>query len=443
MKNIAVIGAGYVGLVTAACFAELGHNVNLIEIDTKKICSLERGELPISEPGLNELWRRNRQEARLNITSNYKQALLGADFAFIAVGTPSARNGKPDLKWVKLAAKNIAEAASSSLTVVMKSTVPIGTAEIVSQILTYHSQNRYNFFIVSNPEFLREGSAVYDFMNPTRVVVGSSDISANEAVAGLFEPLNSPVVMCDNKTAEMSKYASNVFLATRISFMNEMALLCDEYGVDITRVAEIMGLDPRFGKGYLNAGLGWGGSCLPKDVRGLIHMAKSRGIPLRIIRAAQNINQQQILLVVNKLHRLLGSLEGKTIGILGLSYKPNSDDMREARALPLIAKLEEKGCRIKAYDPIAMEVAAKLMQNVNYCLNAYEVAKGSDALILVTEWEEFKTLDMSIIAASMNYPIIIDGRNMYDPEKMTRAGFIYEGIGRPAAKNKKPEIVMA
>jgi UDPglucose 6-dehydrogenase len=443
MKNIVVIGGGYVGLVTAACFAELGHKVNLIEIDAEKINTLERGELPINEPDLLDLWIRNRAEDRLNITGNYEQGLLNADFVFIAVGTPSANDGKPDLQWVEMAAKNIADAAQAPLTVVMKSTVPIGTAEIVSRILNGEERNSHSYSVVSNPEFLREGSAVYDFMNPTRVVIGSSDPRAGEAVAGLFEPLGSAVAMCDNRTAEMSKYASNVFLATRISFMNEMALLCDEFGVDVTRVSEIMGLDPRFGKGYLNAGLGWGGSCLPKDVRGLIQMAKSRGIQVPMMRAAEQINQQQINIVINKLRRLLGSLHGKQIGLLGLSYKPDSDDMREARSILLVSKLEDNGCRVKGYDPAAMELAAKLMRKITCCSDAYDVARGSDALILVTEWEEFKSLDLSVIARSMNHPIFIDGRNMYKPEEMARAGFIYEGIGRRKAEAKTQSALTA
>ncbi len=430
MKNIAIIGAGYVGLVTAACFAELGHKVNLVEIDIEKIKSLNRGELPINEPGLPELWRRNHGEGRLHVTNNYKEGLTGVEFAFIAVGTPSGNNGKPDLKWVRLAAKEIAHTASGPLIVVIKSTVPVGTAETVESIIAESCHNGHRFPVVSNPEFLREGAAVFDFMNPTRVVVGSSDPALAEAVADLYRPIDFPLIKCDNKTAEMSKYASNVFLATRISFMNEMALLCAEYGVDIVKVADIMGLDPRFGKDYLNAGLGWGGSCLPKDVRGLIHMAKSRGIPLRIVRAVQQINQQQPYIAVTILRRLLGSLEGKTIGLLGLSFKPNSDDIREARSLSVISLLEDAGCRIKAYDPMAMEAVARLMPSVNYGTDAYDVAKGADALILVTEWPEFRELDLPLLASLMNQPIMVDGRNLYDPETMSRAGFIYEGIGR-------------
>lgn len=439
MSNISVIGAGYVGLVTAVGFAELGHRVNLLEIASAKLSALERDELPISEPGLPELWKRWRAHGRIDVTGDYIQGLRDTQFAFIAVGTPATRNGKPDLKWVRSAARSIAEAASGSLIVVIKSTVPVGTADLVAVLLSRHGCNGHRFPVVSNPEFLREGAAVFDFMNPTRVVVGSSDSVAAEAVAGLYRPLDSPIIMCDSGTAEMSKYASNVFLATRISFMNEVALLCDEYNVDIVKVASIMGKDPRFGSDYLNAGLGWGGSCLPKDVRGLLHMAKNRGISLHLVRSVLRINQKQPYGVVRKLQRLLGSLDGKTIGILGLSFKPGSDDMREARSISVISLLEDQGCWVKAYDPVAMEKAAKILPRVAYCNDAYEVATGCDAMVLVTEWNEFKELDLSMIATLMHRPIFIDGRNIYSPEAMMKAGLIYEGIGRRSLGRKNLE----
>jgi UDPglucose 6-dehydrogenase len=430
MKNISVIGAGYVGLVTAACFAELGNNVSLIEIDPKRVAALERGQIPIYEPGLPEMWQRNQAEGRICVTGNYIKGLLGADFAFIAVGTPSARSGKPDLKYLRSAAKSIAETASGPLTVVIKSTVPVGTADLVAEILTNHGRNGHSFSVVSNPEFLREGLAVFDFMNPTRIVVGGPNQNAVDAVVKLYEKIESPLITCDNRTAEISKYASNVFLATRVSFINEIALLCDECDADVTKVAQIAGLEPRCGDGYISAGLGWGGSCLPKDVRGLIYMAESRRVPTPLVHAVQRINQRQPKLVIDKLHRLLGSLEGKTVGILGLAFKPGSDDMREARSLLVIPLLEEHGCQVKAYDPMSMGTAAKLMPQVIYCDDAYEVANGSDALILVTEWDEFKELDMGKIYSLMNYPAIVDSRNFYDPGEMAQNGFIYEGIGR-------------
>ena len=442
MKNISVIGAGYVGLVTAACFAELGNKVNIIEIDPKRLSALEGGRLPINETDLPDLWKRNQAEGRIYVTDNYIKGLLGADFAFIAVGTPSARNGKPDLKWVRSATKSIAEAASGPLIVVLKSTVPVGTADMVIDIIAQHSRNGHNFSVVSNPEFLREGLAVYDFMNPTRIVVGGSDQNDIGAVAALYAKINSPLITCDNKTAEMSKYASNTFLATRISFINEIALLCDECGADVKKVAEIAGLEPRCGSGYMSAGLGWGGSCLPKDVRGLIYMAETYRVSFPLVRAVQRINQRQPRLVVEKLRYLVGSLQDKTIGILGLSFKPGSDDMREARSIEVVRLLEDNGCRVKAYDPVAMEESSRIMPGVTYCEDAYKVASGSDALILVTEWDEFKELNFREIASLMNRPVMVDSRNLYNPEEMVQAGFIYDGIGRRVVGQKISKAVL-
>jgi UDPglucose 6-dehydrogenase len=442
MRNISIIGAGYVGLVTAACFADLGHRVTLLEIDSEKLTSLEQGVLPIHEPGLPELWQRNYEEGRLLLTGDYTQGLGNSEFAFITVGTPSTNNGKPNLKWVHQAAKSIAETASNPMIVVLKSTVPVGTADMVARIITRYSQNNH-IAVVSNPEFLREGLAIFDFMHPSRIVVGSSESNAANAVAELYEPLDSPTIICDSRTAELSKYASNVSLATRISFINEIARLCDELGVDVVQVAKIVGLDPRIGESYLCAGLGWGGSCLPKDVRGLIHLAESHHVPLPLINAVQQVNLQQPHTVIKKLVRLLSSLDGKTIGILGLSFKPDSDDMREASSLSIIRLLREHGCQVKAYDPVAMDAAAKLLPAITYCADAYEAATGSDALILVTDWEEFRSLDMRKLGASMNSPIMIDGRNICEPEEMAQAGFIYEGIGRCSVGSKEPGKVFA
>lgn len=442
MRNITVVGAGYVGLVTAACFAEFGHKVSLLEIDTEKLRILEHGGLPVAEPGLPELWQRHRAAGRLFFTSDYAQGLAGSEFVFIAVGTPSARNGKPDMKWVRSAARSIAEAASGPFIVVIKSTVPVGTADLVARILARFGRQTQRFPVVSNPEFLREGLAVFDFMHPTRVVVGSSDQEAANAVAELYASLDSPTILCDNGTAEMSKYASNVFLASRISFINEIALLCDAYGVDVKKVAEVAGMEPRCGEGYLGAGVGWGGSCLPKDVRGLIYMAKSRRVPLPLVCSVQEINQRQPHVAIAKLRRFLGPLEGKTIGILGLSFKPNSDDMREASSISIISLLQAEGCTIKAYDPLAMPRAAKLMPEVVYCADAYEVADGSDALMLVTDWDEFKELDMKRMASLMKHRVLIDGRNLFDPDEIAHIPMVYEGIGRRSTRSRKPEAVL-
>jgi UDPglucose 6-dehydrogenase len=439
MRNMCVIGAGYVGLVTAACFAELGHRVTLLEIDPEKVNALEQGVLPVYEPGLPELWQRHRAGGRLHLTNDYKRGLEDSEFAFVAVGTPSTKNGKPDLRWVRSAARGIAEAANGHIVVVNKSTVPVGTAELVASIIARYRRSGQDFAVVSNPEFLREGCAVFDFMHPMRVVVGSSDAYAAQAVVQLYEVLERPIILCDVRTAEMSKYASNAFLATRISFINEIALLCDKLDVNVTDVAKVVGMEPRCGDGYLGAGLGWGGSCLPKDVRALIHMASSQGASSPLLRSVAKVNYGQPRIVVTKLQRLLGSLEGKTIGILGLSFKPDSDDMREASSLSVSFLLEEQGCLVKAYDPKAMGTATKLMPSVTYCADAYEVARGSDALVLVTDWDEFKELDMRRVSSSMNYPILIDGRNFFDPEEMIEAGFIYDGVGRGSMVRGKQE----
>jgi UDPglucose 6-dehydrogenase len=436
-----VIGAGYVGLVTAVGFAELGHNVNLLEIIPEKLKALQDGRIPIFEPGLEELWQRNQAKGRILVTDNYIEGMLGTEFAFIAVGTPSTRGNRPDLKWVQSAAQRIRETASGPLVVIIKSTVPVGTAKMVADILDKNGPSSLDLTIVSNPEFLREGAAVYDFFHPSRVVIGSTDDNAAAAVARLYQPLNSPMILCDNNTAEMSKYASNIFLATRISFMNEMALLCDRLGVDIVTLAKIMGLDPRFGDGYLNAGLGWGGSCLPKDVKGYLHMAKSSGVRMRLAQAVQEINQNQPQIVMEKLKNMLGSIEGKTIGILGLSFKPGSDDMREARSLLVISLLLQNGCSVKACDPVASNKVAKLLPEVACYADAYETARSCDALVLVTEWGEYKQLNFEKLASLMKQPVIIDGRNSLDPEKAVKAGFVYEGIGRGFRKAVSQELL--
>lgn len=435
-RKISIIGAGYVGLVTAACFAELGHQVTLLETDLEKSTALQAGVLPVHEQGLPELWHRHWANGRLFLTNDYEQGLEDSEFVFIAVGTPSTTNGRPDLRWVRSAARGIAEAANGPLIVINKSTVPVGTVDLVSRIISRYKRNNHDFALVANPEFLREGLAVFDFLHPTRVVVGSEDVNAAKAVAQLYEPLDCPIIICDAATAEMSKYASNALLAARISFINELALLCDKLGVDIVDVAKVAGMEPRCGDGYLGAGLGWGGSCLPKDVRGLIHMAKNQRIHAPLLRSVLKVNLRQPRMAVTKLQGLLGPIRGKTVGILGLSFKPDTDDMREASSLAVISLLEEQGCRIKAYDPAAMRTAARLMPMVTYCANAYDVAEGSDALVLVTEWDEFKELDMRRVSSSMNCPILIDGRNFYDPEEMIQAGFIYEGIGRGKISRK-------
>lgn len=454
MRRISIVGAGYVGLVTAACFAELGHHTTLVEINQDKLRMLDRGAMPVHEPDLPELWQKHRSEGRLSITSDYRSGLEGSEFVFICVGTPSGTNGKPDLRWVRAAAKSIALSANGYVIVVNKSTVPVGTADLVSGIMLRYKRDEEGFSVVANPEFLREGCAVYDFLHPMRAVVGSADSGAAEEVAHLYEPLGCPIIICDARTAEMSKYASNAFLASRISFMNEIASLCDKFGVNVVDVAKVVGLEPRCGTGYLGAGLGWGGSCLPKDMRGLIYMAQSRGLRAPLLRAVLKVNLGQPQVAVAKLQSKLGSLKGKTIGILGLAFKPDSDDMREASSLAVVSLLQEQGCRVKAFDPVAMETAADLLPNVTYCCDAYEVAAESDGLVVVTEWDEFRELDLPKLASVMRVPVLIDGRNMFNPRTALEAGFVYEGIGlsgpsydakaaRPVSKANRESLVGA
>jgi len=430
MKNICVIGVGYVGLVTGACLADLGNRVVCLNRNKQKSDNLKRGVLPIYEPGLQEIVVRNYRAGRLDFTTSYDEALKGANLAFIAVGTPPGSEGEADLSHVEAAARGIAQAMAGPLIIVNKSTVPIGTGDWVAEVVKRSKDNDLPFAVVSNPEFLREGSAVHDFMNPDRVVLGSLDRKAAEEAAQLYLPLGCPILITDLRTAEMIKYASNAFLATRISFINEIASVCEALGADVKEVARGMGMDKRIGLTYLEAGIGWGGSCLPKDVRALHYMASVHGCHHQLLRAVMDINHDQRIRVVHKLRQVLGTLEGKLIGLLGLSFKPNTDDMREAPSIEIVHLLHNERAQVKAYDPAAMENAKKVLKNVTYCANPYEVAEGSDALIVVTEWNEFKQLDMAQMKAFMRQPVLIDGRNIYDPQRMKDLGFIYRGIGR-------------
>jgi len=430
MRKICVIGVGYVGLVTGTCFADLGNEVTCIDIDETKIEKLKAGRMPIYEPGLEEMVRRNVQMGRLRFTTSYEEGIKDAEFVFIAVGTPSGVDGEADLKYVRMAAESIAAVMDHPLTIVNKSTVPVGTGDWVADIIEKHKVNDVNFAVVSNPEFLREGSAVLDFINPDRVVLGSLNQEAAERVAQLYLSLRTTIMITDLRTAEMIKYASNAYLANRISFINEIASICEALGADVKEVAVGMGYDKRIGSSYLDAGVGYGGSCFPKDVKALEHMASIHGCHPQLLRAVMEINRDQRRLVVQKLRDLLGTLDEKVIGILGLAFKPNTDDMRDAPAAEIIHLLQNEGARIKAYDPVAMEVAKGVLNAVTYCANAYEVAEGSDALVVMTEWNEFKHLDRARIKKAMRQPILIDGRNVYDVEEMHSLGFVYRGMGR-------------
>jgi len=430
VRKICVIGVGYVGLVTGTCFADLGNSVTCVDIDEAKIEKLKAGGMPIYEPGLEEMVRRNVQMDRLHFTTFYEEGVKDAEFIFIAVGTPSGVDGEADLKYVRMAAESIATIMDHPLTIVNKSTVPVGTGDWVADIVEKHKANDVDFAVVSNPEFLREGAAVQDFMNPDRIVLGSLNREAAEKVAQLYLPLRATIMITDLRTAEMIKYASNAYLANRISFINEIASICEALGADVKEVAIGMGYDRRIGSSYLDAGIGYGGSCFPKDVKALEHMASIHGRHPQLLRAVMEINRDQRRLVVQKLRDLLGTLDEKVIGVLGLAFKPNTDDMRDAPALEIIHLLQNERARVKAYDPVAMEVAKDVLNNVTYCANAYEVAEGSDALIVMTEWNEFKHLAMARIKKAMRQPILIDGRNIYDVQEMQSLGFIYRGMGR-------------
>jgi UDPglucose 6-dehydrogenase len=438
MKNICVIGVGYVGLVTGACLADLGNKVICLNRDKQKMENLKKCILPIFEPGLEEIVRRNYEAGRLDFTVSYDEALRDAEFIFIAVGTPSGSEGEADLSHVTQCAEDIAKRLVRPVIIVNKSTVPIGTGDWVADIINEHKVNDVEFYVVSNPEFLREGSAVYDFMNPDRIVLGSTNRQAAEKVAELYAPLQAPTIITDLRTAEMIKYASNCFLATKISFINEMANICEALGADVKEVALGMGSDKRIGHAFLGAGVGWGGSCFPKDVKALAHIAATHGCHPQMLRAVMEINYDQRKRVIQKLREILGNFRGKTIGILGLSFKPNTDDMRDAPSIEIIHMLQHEGAQVKAYDPVAMNNARKILNNVTYCDNPYEVAEGADALILVTEWNEFKQLDMARIARSMRQRVLFDGRNIYEPEKMRELGFIYRGVGRGYNTNSQP-----
>lgn len=439
MSNICVLGTGYVGLVTGTCFADMGNNVVCVDIIEEKIARLKQGILPIYEPGLEEMVERNVEAGRLNFTTSYKEGLDNVEFIFIAVPTPTGANqGAADMRYVEAAARMIAEELDHYAIVINKSTVPVGSGDVVSRVIRNNlKRSEVNFAVVSNPEFLREGAALQDFQHPDRVVLGSSDTEAAQSVARLYLPLRAPIIVTDIYTAEMIKYASNAFLATKISFINEIAQICERLGADVKEVAEGMGHDKRIGRAFLDAGLGYGGSCFPKDVRALAYMADEAGLHPQMLHAVMDINHDQRRLVINKLTNILGALRGCVIGVLGLAFKPNTDDMREAASVDIIRWVTSQGATVRVYDPVAMETgrAALEREGINldavvFCENPYDVATGADALAVVTEWNEFKSLNMLQVRAAMRRPVLIDGRNIYEASEMNHYGFIYRGIGR-------------
>jgi len=430
MKRICVVGVGYVGLVTAACFADLGNYVVALDVNVKRIENLKKGIMPIYEPGLEELVERNVRANRLTFTNSYSEAMNGTEFAFIAVATPSGENGEADLQYVSSAARSIAETMTAPLIIINKSTVPVGTGDWTADIVKEHQPSPIPFAVVSCPEFLREGTAISDFMQPHRTVLGSFDRAAAEKVAQLHLPLRAPIVITDLRTAEMIKYASNAFLATKISFINEIADICEALGADVKEVAAGMGYDKRIGPAFLDAGLGWGGSCFPKDVKALAFMAEEKGVEPRILNTVTHGNFERRRRVVKYVDKMVGGLKGKTVGLLGLAFKPNTDDMREAPSIDIAHELSNSGAKVRAYDPVAVENARTLLPSVELFDDPYAMAQDCHALMVITEWNEFKQLDLGRIRAAMKMPVLFDGRNIYNPEELRSLGFSYRGIGR-------------
>jgi UDPglucose 6-dehydrogenase len=430
--HIAVIGTGYVGLVTGACFAEFGTSVTCVDIDEGKIARLREGVMPIYEPGLDALVEKNVRAGRLSFTTDLKSAVEQSLVIFLAVGTPPKEDGSADLRHLEEAARQIARAMNGYKVVVTKSTVPVGTGERLRHIIGEERPGA-RFGIASNPEFLREGAAVNDFMRPDRVVIGSSDDEAIAIMRDLYRPLyliETPFVLTSVESAELAKYAANAFLATKISFINEIANLCDRIGCDVHDVARAIGMDKRIGRFFLHPGPGYGGSCFPKDTRALASIAREAGAPTRIVEAVIEVNERQRRLAIEKIERLAGDLSGKTVGVLGLSFKPETDDMREAPSVDIVRALAARGARVRAYDPIAVDAARELLPEIEFAPDEYAAAEGADCLVLVTEWNQFRALDMARIRSLMRAPKVADLRNIYEPADMRELGFDYVGVGR-------------
>ncbi|OLE67498.1 MAG: UDP-glucose 6-dehydrogenase [Acidobacteria bacterium 13_1_20CM_2_68_7] len=431
--NIAVVGTGYVGLVTGACFAEFGVSVIAVDKDESKIAVLREGQVPIYEPGLEEIVRRNMREGRLSFSTDLKAAVEKSLVILIAVGTPPGDGGAADLSFVREVALGIARYMNGYKVVVTKSTVPMGTGAMIRSLIDANQARKVPFSVVSNPEFLREGAAIEDFMRPNRVVIGAEDPQAIAILRDLYNPLyliETPVVITNVVSAEMIKYASNAFLATKISFINEVADLCEAVGADIHEVARGMGLDNRIGKKFLHPGPGFGGSCFPKDTRAVIKMAAEAGVPARIVQAVIEVNEGQIGRMIEKIARALGGLKGKMIGFLGLSFKPNTSDTRESPAIRIIRGVLKEGALVQAYDPAAMDEARRTLPEISYAEDAYDAARGCDALVIATEWNQFRSLDWERMKRELKSPTVVDLRNVYEPEQMKSLGIAYTGVGR-------------
>ncbi len=433
--HIAVVGTGYVGLVSGAGMADFGMNVICIDKDIEKIQKLEKGEIPFYEPGLKELVEKNVRAGRLSFGTDLAEAVRRALVVFICVGTPPAPDGSADLSFIREVALGLAEVIDDYKVIVTKSTVPVGTNRWIKKLIDENKKNSVAVDVISNPEFLREGSAIEDFMRPDRVVIGGESAYAIAIIKDIYRPLylaETPFVITDLETAEMIKYASNSFLATKISFINEIANLCERVGADVVTVAKAMGFDPRIGSRFLNPGPGFGGSCFPKDVQALCYLGRKNGYQLRILEAVLEVNREQRLITVEKVERMCGGLQGKTIGVLGLAFKPNTSDVRESPALTIVEELINRGAKVKAYDPVALEEfqQAKPDLPVIYVENAYQAAEGTDCLVIITEWNEFRYLDLEKIKSLMREPCLVDTRNIYEPAQVKKLGFRYEGMGR-------------
>lgn len=428
--NISIIGSGYVGLVTGACFSELGNRVVCTDNDNKKITALKKGNIPIYEPGLKELITINTKNKRLRFTSNIKEAIASSEIIFIAVGTPPLSNGEADLTGIENVARNIALNMKGYRLIVEKSTVPVETGRWVKHTINTYIKTKIKFDVASNPEFLREGQAINDFMHPDRIVIGVESNKAKNILVNLYKPLNAPLVITDIKSAELIKHASNSYLATKISFINAISRICDKVGADVVEVARGMGLDKRIGAAFLNTGIGYGGSCFPKDLDAFITISEKIGYNFELLKTVKDINQQQKYFFLSKLKDSLWIIKDKAIGVLGLSFKPDTDDIRNAPSIDIIRALDMEGAKLKVYDPQAMQKARELLPGVRFCKDAYQACRDCDCLIILTEWDEFKQLDFARIKKLLKRRIIVDGRNIYDPQMMKKLGFTYISIGR-------------
>ncbi|WP_343310989.1 UDP-glucose/GDP-mannose dehydrogenase family protein [Bacillus atrophaeus] len=438
MKKIAVIGTGYVGLVSGTCFAEIGNKVVCCDIDESKIRSLKNGVIPIYEPGLADLVEKNVQEQRLSFTNEIPSAVKEADIIYIAVGTPMSKTGEADLTYVKAAAKTIGEHLNGYKVIVNKSTVPVGTGKLVHSIIQKASKGKCPFDVVSNPEFLREGSAIHDTMNMERAVIGATSNKAASIIEDLHQPFHTPIIKTNLESAEMIKYAANAFLATKISFINDIANICERVGADVSKVSDGVGLDSRIGRKFLKAGIGFGGSCFPKDTTALLQIAKSAGYPFKLIEAVIETNEKQRVHIVDKLLNVMGDLKGRTISVLGLAFKPHTNDVRSAPALDVIPLLQQLGACVKAYDPIAIPEASSILgEQIEYSTNLYDAISDTDACLILTDWPEVKEMELVKAKTLLKQPIIIDGRNLFSLEEMRAAGYIYHSIGRPSVQGSE------